>query len=244
MGYYDQTIRTHEESLLKMNQIVFDVARLKQNDLVLDAGCGVGGSAIWLAKSKGSKVIGISLVENEIELARKFSKENDVDNLTNFKVMDMINTNFDNGTFNVIMAIESLCYVINKSNFLREASRILQQQEGKLVVADYFSKNEISKEEDYYIQQINKSSLINICSQNEFQKILKMNEFRNIELHDLSSNVKKSYEMGIEKLSHLLTKTNDLFLRKIIKEERDRNILESFCMNNRIINYGLIYAEK
>jgi cyclopropane fatty-acyl-phospholipid synthase-like methyltransferase len=243
MGYYDKTTSSHEESLLKMNQIVFDIAKIKQNDLVLDAGCGVGGSVIWLAKSKGSKVIGISLVGNEIELAKKFSQENNVDNLTNFKVMDMTNTDFDNRSFDVIITIESLCYVINKSNFVREAFRILQH-DGRVIVTDYFSKDEVSKEEHYYIQQINKSSFIDICSQNEFQNILKENGFRNIQLHNLSYNVKKSYESGIDKLSQLLTKTNDPFLKKIIKEERNRNILENFCMTNQILNYGLIYAEK
>lgn len=243
MGYFDQTIRTHEESLLKMNQVVFDIAKIKQNDLVLDAGCGVGGSAIWLAKSKGSRVMGISLVENEIELAKKFAKENNVNNLTNFKVMEMTNTNFDNKTFNVIMTIESICYVINKSNFLREAFRILQQ-DGRLIVADYFSKDEISKEERNYIEQINETSLIHLCSQNQFKNTLKSNGFRNIQLYDLTRNVKKSYENGINKLSLLLTKTTDPFLKKVIEEEKNRNILEYFCMNNQILNYGLIYAEK
>lgn len=119
LGYYDQTVRSHEESLLKMNQVVFDIAKINQSDLVLDAGCGVGGSAIWLAKLKGSRVMGISLVGNEIELAKKFSKENNVDNLTNFKVMDMTNTNFGDKSFDVIITIESLCYIINKSNFLK-----------------------------------------------------------------------------------------------------------------------------
>lgn len=52
MGYYDDSIESHEESLLRLNEIVFDIAKIGENDLVLDAGCGVGGSSIWLAKIK------------------------------------------------------------------------------------------------------------------------------------------------------------------------------------------------
>ena len=80
MGYYDDSIKSHEESLLRLNEIVFDIAKIGQNDLVLDAGSGVGGSSIWLGKLKGCKVIGISLAKKEIKLARKFSKQNKVNN--------------------------------------------------------------------------------------------------------------------------------------------------------------------
>jgi hypothetical protein len=48
MGYYDDYIESHEESLLRLNEIVFDIAKIGENDLVLDAGCGVGGSSIRL----------------------------------------------------------------------------------------------------------------------------------------------------------------------------------------------------
>jgi len=48
MGYYedDEKEISHEESLLKLNEIVSDTAKLQEGDLVLDAGCGVGGSSI------------------------------------------------------------------------------------------------------------------------------------------------------------------------------------------------------
>ena len=81
MGYYDDSIESHEESLLRLNEIVFDIAKIVENDLVLYAGCGVGGSSsIRLAKLKGCKVIGISLAKKEIKLAHKFSKQNKVNN--------------------------------------------------------------------------------------------------------------------------------------------------------------------
>ena len=44
MGYYDEKVSSHEESMIRMNQIVCDIADIQQSDLVLDAGCGVGAS--------------------------------------------------------------------------------------------------------------------------------------------------------------------------------------------------------
>src|SRR5262245_32694962 len=48
-GYYDETVRTHEASLLKMNEVLASYAQITAHTHVLDAGCGYGGSALWLA---------------------------------------------------------------------------------------------------------------------------------------------------------------------------------------------------
>ena len=76
-----------------MNKFIADQAGIKESDLILDAGCSVGGSSIWFAKTFGSKIIGISLSEKEISLAKKFAKEKSVKHV-DFRVMDYHNTNF------------------------------------------------------------------------------------------------------------------------------------------------------
>ena len=75
MGYYDDTVNTHTESLLKMNEYISSLSNIRKNDRILDAGCGVGGTTIWIAKKFGCKVTGISLSNNEIELAKKIRRK-------------------------------------------------------------------------------------------------------------------------------------------------------------------------
>jgi tocopherol O-methyltransferase len=243
MGYYDTSIKSHEESLLRLNEIIFDMAKIRQNDLVLDAGCGVGGSSIWLAKIKGCKVIGISLAKKEIKLARKFAKQNKVDNIIRFEAMDMIKTNFSDNFFNVIIAIESTCYIINKLFFLKEASRILKQGE-RLIISDYFFNKSYSLTEKYYMNCINKESSINLCSFEEFENLMKLSGFGDIKQYNISSNIKESYEKGIIKLSKLIETVKDPLLKKEILEEKKRNSLELFCLNRKILQYGIVSAIK
>ena len=46
MGYWDESVGTHKESLLRTNEILADRARIKAGDVVVDAGCGVGGLSL------------------------------------------------------------------------------------------------------------------------------------------------------------------------------------------------------
>src|ERR1700675_4128218 len=63
-GYWDDKVKSFPQSLLRMNEVMMEAAAIKQSDMVLDAGCGVGGSSIFLASASGSKVTGITLSES------------------------------------------------------------------------------------------------------------------------------------------------------------------------------------
>lgn len=52
-GYWDEGVKSFPESLLRMNEIMMQTAVIQSTDLVLDAGCGVGGSSIYLASKLG-----------------------------------------------------------------------------------------------------------------------------------------------------------------------------------------------
>jgi cyclopropane fatty-acyl-phospholipid synthase-like methyltransferase len=50
-GYWDDQVKSFPESLIRMNEIMMQTAAIQSTDSVLDAGCGVGGSSIFLASS-------------------------------------------------------------------------------------------------------------------------------------------------------------------------------------------------
>src|ERR1700687_2012427 len=61
-GYHDEQRRSQAESLLNTNRVLAAVAAIHPGDRVLDAGCGVGGSSIWLAEQRGATVVGITAI--------------------------------------------------------------------------------------------------------------------------------------------------------------------------------------
>lgn len=138
-GYWDEKVKSFPESLLRMNEVMMETASIGPGDLVLDAGCGVGGSSIYLANKIGCTVTGITLSERQRQQAMINASEKKVEGQVKFEIMDYCNTSFADETFDIVWGCESICYSADKKKFIEEAFRLLKPG-GRLVVADGFVK--------------------------------------------------------------------------------------------------------
>lgn len=127
---------SRDESLLRMNRYLADKARIGPGTRVLDAGCGVGGSSIWLARERGATVVGITLDPGQVELARRFAEERGVQGVT-FEQMDFSATTFEHVSFDVVWNIESLCHSGDARAYLRHVFDLLKDG-GRFACMDFF----------------------------------------------------------------------------------------------------------
>ncbi len=135
-GYTDATTRGHADALLNMNRVLADRAGIQPGARVLDAGCGVGGSSLWLAQARGANVVGITPVASQVARARSFARTRKLSDRIAFEQADYTNTLFPAASFDVVWALESLCHAPDKAAFYREAARLLRPG-GRLVIAEY-----------------------------------------------------------------------------------------------------------
>jgi len=145
-GYWDEATRRHGQSLDNMNRVMADIARVCPGDRVLDAGCGVGGAAFWLAQNRGALVQGITIVPSQAFRARR-SAISRRGCRASFSCQDYCRTAFADETFDVVWAQESVCHADDKAAFLTEASRLLRPG-GRLVMADYARAPRVRAGED------------------------------------------------------------------------------------------------
>ena len=119
-AFYEEGIKNFEEAILNLNEFVGKLLDLndKTKMEILDAGCGVGGTSIYLAnKYKNVNFTGVTITPGQIELAKKFAKERNANNTT-FLLKNYIDTGYPDGFFNGAFAIESASYAPDKRAFV------------------------------------------------------------------------------------------------------------------------------
>lgn len=142
VGFWDHDTKNFEASLLNENRYVVDALDLNDGDIVLDAGCGVGGTAIYLAERRDVRVHGISINENQIDLADEHRAARNVEDRTTFSAQNYLATDFADESFDSAYAIESMCHAHSKREFLAEMWRVLKPG-GRLVIIDEFRADRV-----------------------------------------------------------------------------------------------------
>jgi tocopherol O-methyltransferase len=136
-GMWGNGVNDFSKALWNTNVVMADLADIKVGQKVMDAGCGVGGAAIYLAAEKGAIVQGVTLSEKQLDYARATIKEKNLTEKISFELADFTNTPFEDGSFDVIWACESTCHIPSKRGFFKEAFRLLKPG-GKIIINDYF----------------------------------------------------------------------------------------------------------
>ena len=190
-GYWDDTTKNLRDALRRENEILAELATIQPTERVLDAGCGIGGSTLFLAQNYGCKAVGISLSEKQILKATELAKKRSLTDLAAFEVRDFTRTGFDNASFDVIWGLESVCHAQDKRTFINEAFRLLKPG-GRLVVADGFFSSTTQQSE----KQQNEMKIWlrgwgcdSLESVDAFHGFLAASGFKNVTYHDITKNV-------------------------------------------------------
>ncbi len=191
-GYWDESVKNFHEALLNINKVLAEYAEIKEGEKVLDAGCGVGGSSIWLAKEKNCRVTGISLNERQVDQANISAMKFGLSDKVLFEQKDYTNTFYPSNSFDVVWAIESVCYADDKGMFLKEAYRILKPG-GRLIIADFFKSENLTPKDAKLVQQWAHGWAVNdFATTKEFYLKLVAANFQNIKMMEATEAIMRS----------------------------------------------------
>ena len=102
---------------------------------ILDAGCGLGGGALFWAQKFGARVTAVTIASSHIPLIAKFAAEAGVSSQVSPYAYNVVEFPGQN-RFDAVVAFESSCHMPRQALFQRLAG--LLRPGGRLFIADYF----------------------------------------------------------------------------------------------------------
>lgn len=116
------TIAEHSVSLQEHMARYMFAAQFVRGHVVLDAGCGTGYGAAYLARRGATRVFGVDIAAEAIEYST-IHYQNDK---TVFSVMDCANLGFPDETFDVVVSLEVIEHMGDAERYLSEMRRVLK----------------------------------------------------------------------------------------------------------------------
>jgi len=191
-GLWDNGTRCQADAIRNMDGFVASRLGLARGRRVLDAGCGVGGTSLYLADEHGLEVVGITLSEDQLRRARRLTATSRAAVPPIFRRGDYLCTSYPDEFFDGVVAIESVCYAEEKRRFLAEAFRILSPG-GRLVVADGFAAAPITaRARAQYRRLLDGMALTDLNSVKEFDAGLRATGFVDVRCDDKTTSVQPS----------------------------------------------------
>lgn len=248
-GYWDEKVNSFPASLTRMNEVMMEKAKIQSHEKVLDAGCGVGGSSIFLAKTLACYVTGITLSERQVQQAKINAQENEVEPFVDFQVMDFCRTSFDHESFDIVWGCESICYADNKEEFIREAFRLLRPG-GRLILADGFVTDFENNQNPVIKKWLEGWQVNYLESPARMQTFLQDTGFTDIAYQNISQlasrSSKRLYRFYFLARLYLLWKK--INFSKPATDMQKKNIMackyQYYGMKKKLWQYGLLCATK
>ena len=137
-GYFEDRGETPVKAQEKLIEKLLAPLEISAQDKILDVGCGIGGSSLYLASKYGATVTGITLSQKQVDMAMQLAMKARLENVS-FKVEDALSlTSFCDKSFSVVWSLESCEQFYDKQMFLQQAFRVLKPG-GRLMLATWCS---------------------------------------------------------------------------------------------------------
>ncbi|AFZ50166.1 methyltransferase domain-containing protein [Dactylococcopsis salina] len=171
---------------------------------ILDVGCGIGGSTLYLAQKFNATAQGVTLSPEQAKRAQERATEVNLGERVQFQVANALNLPFSDESFDLIWSLESGEHFPDKAKFLQEAYRVLKPG-GMLLMATWCHRptdslaGELTADEKRHLAEIYRVyCLPYVISLPEYRSIAQEVGFNNIIVDDWSQAVDPFWNIVID----------------------------------------------
>ncbi|MCY7328106.1 MAG: class I SAM-dependent methyltransferase, partial [Saprospiraceae bacterium] len=158
-GYYGAdglAKKDHRQAQVDLVEEMLRWGQVQQVSRLLDAGCGVGGSARYLAQKFEATALGMTLSPVQAEQAKQYTQRAGLENRVQFQVRDMMTLHAADGSFDLVWSMESAEHIQDKQLLFNLFYERLAPG-GKFLMATWCHRAmppELSSEEQHLLEKI------------------------------------------------------------------------------------------
>ncbi len=210
----DESRNTGKREVLKsalkaMTAAVVHPCQIRCSEVVLDAGCGIGGTALDLAQSYGCRVKGLTISPVQVEIATRRAVTRGLSSLVTFECADCSRElPISDDSVDIVISIEAACHFPDKARFLKECTRVLKPG-GRLAASDWMITDACTRENhlNYIIPVCDAWRLAGIESRASWRALLEGAGFKVHELIDFGADVVENARIMLRARLELMLET-------------------------------------
>lgn len=205
-----------------LTETVIREAGIAGGENVLDVGCGMGGSSIFLAKALHCQVTGLTLSPVQRFWASVSSRWNRVGKQTQFRCADAEKVEFPPNTFDVVWSLECTEHLFDKGAFFGHAATWLRPGGRMAICAWQAADGELDIDAQRAVHDVCEGFLCpSLGSREDYHRWFTEAGLTVVKYHDWTERVARTWEICIERvqrsrvtyLAHLLDRHQVQFLK-------------------------------
>ena len=254
-GYYGRggtyKVERRQAQIDLIEELLFwaGVTSHKAPQNILDVGCGIGGSTLYLANKFEAEATGITLSSVQASRARERAITAGLEKQVQFQVANALAMPFADNSFDLVWSLESGEHMPDKAKFLQECYRVLQPG-GKLILATWCHREtsiagELTPDELRHLKEIYRVyCLPYVISLSEYKAIAQSIGFKNLKSDDWSMRVAPFWDVVIDSAFNIEAVTGLVKAGwQTIQSALSLNLM-SRGYSQGLIRYGLILGTK